>query len=1060
MAHTGSQEGNHNCSIQDTGPGSDRASSYNRQLNAIRATESAYALRKVDGIPSQVATYNMATPANINYGETRRNLSSPRPRGRENQKNIPCRNITIYGNCRYENEGCAFNHDRSSFGGLAPASTNSSSVQLAVPQIQETSSAYINYRSMRTRMNADSPSFTPAQTTQNGGQNTRSTTISPKAANAAVFTPKTNKSSKKSLWKLVVMRNFAANFRIGPLAQTLQTREPQEFKPQEFKNEELKTQELKAQDFNAEEFKPQEFKPQEFKPQEFKPQEFKPRNQNEAQQQAQQPITSTSDFSQQSYDQTQMYNQPDASAVANIMASYDPFTNAAMQGMSHSQQQSQLNPYAQDLSGMGGPSNFFNAATDFQQPVSSSLVSFHIPPIQQFPEPLKWKERTRFRNWIKPQKRTLNPEASAFVPLRSGPRKQALNALIDPAAQQYSLQRQFSTAPTPRMNSSNDSLPVAPRVASMNYKESHRQARARWWASKRAPTATTTPEQMYHIRRKKKSRTPAASPRDYREHQTSLKQTGSQRTRFGPSNAIPLRAVPMGKSLPMPKMVSLTEKFAKIGLDSLIMSPGVPDASATNQSTDERVILTPMQIQYHLYAPLGTDRTRLEGYQRLVHNLFMPDDLREDLQKKAEATLRVLPTSNLPPAIAHFHTLYPLDTSQTKNATIYGYPTSIYKAKSSQDGRYYALRRVEGFRLEREEAIRSVQKWKTVRSAGLVSIQEAFTTRDFGDSSLILITDYHPNSKALQEVHFSMSNRSGGSSRSQSASYVGEHILWSYIVQIAHALKAIHSAGLAARVITPSKILLTSKNRIRLNGCAITDIVKYDSLKPVVEAQQDDFVAFGKLILAVASPNANAQQNMEKALQNLTRSTYSTSLKQTISWLLNPPAQIPSPFSPQVIGNSSGTSSQPAYTKDVDTLLRDISDQSTRVLESSLSENDQLHSTLMSELENGRIVRLMAKLGVINERPEFEHNPQWSETGERYYLKLFRDYVFHQVDAQGNPVVDLAWIISCLNKLDAGSEEKIQLVSRDEQIVFVVSYREIKKGVESGFNELLRAGRR
>jgi len=536
-------------------------------------------------------------------------------------------------------------------------------------------------------------------------------------------------------------------------------------------------------------------------------------------------------------------------------------------------------------------------------------------------------------------------------------------------------------------------------------------------------------------------------------------------TRFGPSCAATLRAVPMAKSLPKPKMdpfqLPLTKNFAKIArVDGPIVSPGVPDASAANQSMNERGILTPMQIQYHLYAPLGTDRTRLEGYQRLVHNLFMPDDLREDLQKKAEATLRVLPTSNLPPAIAHFHTLYPLDTSQTKNASLYGHPTSIYKAKSSQDGRYYALRRVEGFRLEREEAIRSVQKWKTVRSAGLVSIQEAFTSRDFGDSSLILITDYYPNSKALQEVHFSMSNRSSGSSRSQSASYVGEHILWSYIVQIAHALKAIHSAGLAARVITPSKILLTSKNRIRLNGCAITDIVKYDSLKPVVEAQQDDFVAFGKLILAVASPNANAQQNMEKASQNLTRSTYSTSLKQTISWLLNPPAQIPSPFSPQVIGNTSGTSSQPAYTKDIDTLLRDISDQSTRVLESSLSQNDQLHSTLMSELENGRIVRLMAKLGVINERPEFEHNPQWSETGERYYLKLFRDYVFHQVDAQGNPVVDLAWIISCLNKLDAGSEEKIQLVSRDEQIVFVVSYREIKKGVESGFNELLRAGRR
>lgn len=32
---------------------------------------------------------------------------------------------------------------------------------------------------------------------------------------------------------------------------------------------------------------------------------------------------------------------------------------------------------------------------------------------------------------------------------------------------------------------------------------------------------------------------------------------------------------------------------------------------------------------------------------------------------------------------------------------------------------------------------------------------------------------------------------------------------------------------------------------------------------------------------------------------------------------------------------------------------------------------DQLEGELMSELENGRLVRLMSKLGFINERPEY-----------------------------------------------------------------------------------------
>lgn len=61
--------------------------------------------------------------------------------------------------------------------------------------------------------------------------------------------------------------------------------------------------------------------------------------------------------------------------------------------------------------------------------------------------------------------------------------------------------------------------------------------------------------------------------------------------------------------------------------------------------------------------------------------------------------------------------------------------------------------------------------------------------------------------------------------------------------------------------------------------------------------------------------------------------------------------------------------------------------------------------------------RLLVKLGFINERPEFESDPSWSETGDRYLLKLFRDYVFHQVYEDGSPVIDFAHVIECLNKV-------------------------------------------
>lgn len=98
------------------------------------------------------------------------------------------------------------------------------------------------------------------------------------------------------------------------------------------------------------------------------------------------------------------------------------------------------------------------------------------------------------------------------------------------------------------------------------------------------------------------------------------------------------------------------------------------------------------------------------------------------------------------------------------------------------------------------------------------------------------------------------------------------------------------------------------------------------------------------------------------------------------------------------------------------------------------SATARLEGSLLSELENARLVRLMCKFGFINERPEyvtivvsssmfsytvlrFARDARWSETGDRYIIKLFRDYVFHQVDEHGNPVTNLSHVLTCLNKV-------------------------------------------
>ncbi|PIO16416.1 hypothetical protein AB205_0169250 [Aquarana catesbeiana] len=87
----------------------------------------------------------------------------------------------------------------------------------------------------------------------------------------------------------------------------------------------------------------------------------------------------------------------------------------------------------------------------------------------------------------------------------------------------------------------------------------------------------------------------------------------------------------------------------------------------------------------------------------------------------------------------------------------------------------------------------------------------------------------------------------------------------------------------------------------------------------------------------------------------------------------------------------------------------------------------------------------------------FQKDPAWSETGDRYLLKLFRDHIFHQVTEAGTPWIDLSHIVSCLNKLDAGVPEKISLISRDEKSALVVTYSDLKRCFENTFQELVAA---
>lgn len=100
-------------------------------------------------------------------------------------------------------------------------------------------------------------------------------------------------------------------------------------------------------------------------------------------------------------------------------------------------------------------------------------------------------------------------------------------------------------------------------------------------------------------------------------------------------------------------------------------------------------------------------------------------------------------------------------------------------------------------------------------------------------SALVFAYDYHPGAETLLMRHFSgpdstlpvspdgtllfpSNPRSGGvpnRHRPGHRSPMPERLIWSYIIQLSSALRTVHAAGLACRVIDPSKVLLIGNSR-------------------------------------------------------------------------------------------------------------------------------------------------------------------------------------------------------------------------------------------------------
>lgn len=148
---------------------------------------------------------------------------------------------------------------------------------------------------------------------------------------------------------------------------------------------------------------------------------------------------------------------------------------------------------------------------------------------------------------------------------------------------------------------------------------------------------------------------------------------------------------------------------------------------------------------------------------------------------------------------------------------------------------------------------------------------------------MVFVYDYHPLASNLLEAHLTQPARGV-----PPQGLIPERILWSYLVQLASAMKAVHTAGKAIRCLDPSKILITGQNRLRINCCGVMDVIAYDGGKNLAAFQQEDLLSLGKLIVSLATLSLSAIHNLNQALDVISR-TYSQELHNAILYLLSKP---------------------------------------------------------------------------------------------------------------------------------------------------------------------------
>jgi len=374
----------------------------------------------------------------------------------------------------------------------------------------------------------------------------------------------------------------------------------------------------------------------------------------------------------------------------------------------------------------------------------------------------------------------------------------------------------------------------------------------------------------------------------------------------------------------------------------------------------------------------------------LTRDIFETSHSAESIKRKIEnifCSSQV--SSNLPTAINQYHSLYQIEEKPS------GVPGCLnYRSLSSSDGKVYLLRRVLGnSQFDSQFVIKCVERWKRVRHPSIVPLCEAFTTFAFTQGAaneLVFVYPFYDNAHVFREVYLS-------NDMNMQLSPLPEKIIWTLFVQLTSSLDALHSAEMiAGESLSPNGILVVGTHRIRLNKCGVAETLSTDAVGSRSYSQH------GLYFLN------DFQRKKQEDVWRLMHLLFLLTLRSQASIVKNGVLQVGVNEALNVLQQTA------IYSDDILNILAFLVDHYNRSLPVSVTQilslvtpqivydyshvwlhADRLEAELNRRLNASRLFRIISLFGFVLDWEDGSTNPQWSETEEKYILRLFFEYMFH-----------------------------------------------------------------